>query len=285
MSYLTSGDTSWKTWLGKGTPGYFAPEAEHLKSNPDGVSGFVRPTSRSNVYQVGVTMLSAMIGPRYEKQSDDVGLVYTQDPAWDQMVEKDVWAGYSDDLIGLVEECTLFEIEDRPSPQHLLTMIQDLMPQYADGMDRWGTLSWVKHMSSMADESLAADDDTQIDDDAGTGATTGQKRKASEPPESAPDAKRIKAQTALERRLAYVATLIKGSKPRPQHHKDDASLNSLWINRLLYKDADGMFDPDSFFDTADPGPIEFFELEDDNDNRLDVIMVDDNEDDGQAHKP
>ncbi|KAH0290613.1 kinase-like protein [Aureobasidium namibiae CBS 147.97] len=260
MSYLTSGDTSWTTWLGRGTRGYFAPEADLPKADPDGVS-----------------VLSF----------DDVGLVYTQDPAWEGMIERDLWAGYSQDLIDIVEYCVQFDMAERPSPQTLLASIQETMPQYADGMDRWGTLSWVKQMSSEIDDSLAAEDATQMDDDAGTGAATGEKRKASGPVESAPDAKRIKAQTALDRRLAYVATLIQGVKPRPQHHKDDESLMSRWINRLIYKDPDAMFSPDEFFNTADSSPIEYFELEneDANENHLDVIMVNDGEDDGQTHQP
>lgn len=291
MSYLTSGDSSWISRLGRGTRGYFAPEQERPKPHQDDVSELVCPTSRSNVYQVGVTMMTAMIGPKGVKYEDDVGLVYEQDPAWNDMVENGQWPGYSDDLIDLVGACALFEMEERPSPQKLLTRIETLMPRHADGMDRWGTLSWVEQMSSELDESLAADDDTQMDediqmeDDAGTGATTGQKRKASGPPESAPDAKRIKAQAALKRRQTYVATLIKGVMPRPRYHKDDEGLRSRWMHRLVYKDTDWMFNPASFFDTPDPGPIEYLELEDDDQNRLDVIMVDDSEDDGQAHDP
>ena len=273
--------------------GYFAPEAEYPKSDLADVSVLVRPTSRSNVYQVGVTMLSAMTGLGYKKDRGDVGLVYTQAPEWNDMVVKGQWAGYSLDLIDLVEICVRFDMADRPSPQMLLAMIQSSMPKHADGMDRWGTLSWIKHMSSEIDKSLAADDDTQMDDDAGTGATTGQKRKAttgqkrkaSEPPESAPDAKRVKAQDALERRLAYVAAFIKGDWPRPQVHKDDHPLEPHRINRLVYNEADAMFNPDTFFDTADPGPIEFFELDDGDENRLEIIMIEDSEDDGQAHKP
>lgn len=290
MAYITSDDMTWMGRLGVGTKGYFAPEAKLPKSDVD-VAALTRPTSRSNVYQVGVTMLSAMIGPRCLKFGDDDGLVYEQDPAWDDMVEKGQWPGYSQDLISLVEACVWFEMNKRPSPQQLLTRIQTLMPQHADGMDRWGTLSWVKQRSSEIDESLAADDDTQMDedtqmdDDAGTGAATGQRRKASGPPDPAPDAKRIKAQTALKRRQIYVATLIKGVMPRPQYHVDDEGVRSRWIHRLVYKDTDSMFDPASFFDTADPGPIEYLELEGDDQSRLDVIMIDDSEDDSPAQKP
>lgn len=286
MAYITSGDITWVSRLGKGTKGYFAPEAKLPKTEVHDVTELIRPTSRSNVYQVGMTMLTAMMGPRCPRYRDDLGLVYTQDDAWDDMVEAGQWAGYSQDLINLVENCVQFKMTDRPSPERLLAAIEILIPAHADGMDRWGTLSWIQKMSSDIDESLAADDDSHIDDDAqlnddaqidndtGTGATTGQKRKASEPPESAPNAKRIKAQAALERRQMYVAALMKGVMPRPHAHKDDRPLRSRWVNRLVYNDTDEMFSPNSFFDTADPGPIEYFELEDDDENRLGVTMVD-----------
>jgi hypothetical protein len=42
-------------------------------------------------------------------------------------------------------------MEDRPSPQELLRMVEDFMARHADGMDRWGTLSWVKQKSSEID--------------------------------------------------------------------------------------------------------------------------------------
>lgn len=291
LSYLTADDENWMSWLGKGTRGYFAPEAEDPDSDLDYVSELVPPDSQANVFQVGVTMLSAMIRPGFEKEYNDLGLVYTQDLEWDDRVEEGLWDGYSQDLIDLVETCVQFDPYDRPTPQTLLATIQTSMPQHAERMDRWGTLSWVKQKSSDIDKSAAADDEANLDDDANIGAATGKKRKAAGPPESAPDAKRIKAQTALERRLAFVAATIKGVQPRPKAHKDDHGIRPHPNNRLFYKNVDDMFNPDSFFDTADPGPIEYFELEDndededededmdDDENRLDVIMMDDSEDD------
>jgi hypothetical protein len=43
-----------------------------------------------------------------------------------------------------VESCVSFDVEDRPSAQEALALIEQCMPTYAEGMDRWGTLSWVK---------------------------------------------------------------------------------------------------------------------------------------------
>jgi len=238
----------------------------------------VPPTSKSNVFQVGVTMLSAMMGTEYDLTRDEQGRRYKTNTKWEKVVEEGKWSDYSKDLIDLVEDCVRDEMEDRPSPQELLDMIEDYIPMYADGMDRWGTLSWVHEKSSEIDERLAAEDASHADADVVADAATGEKRKASGPPELFTDAKRVKAQTALERRLAYVASVIKGVRPRPECHGDDQDFILSRRKRLIYKNVDTMFDSDVFFDTADPGPIKYLEL-DPNAKYLAVIEIDDDDDD------
>jgi hypothetical protein len=256
--------------------GYFPPE-----SAPGIVpeNERVPPTSQSNVWQVGATILAAMTAKEPDSTESKDQRRYTVKPKYEKLIEDKSWSGYSQDLINLVEDCLRMEMEDRPSPQELLNMVEDYMPMYAEGMDRWGTLSWVKQKSSEIDGPLVADDDAHIDTDAGTGTATGEKRKATEPLGSPPDAKRIKAETALTRRLAYVASVIKGIRPVPKPHEDDQDFKLGWRKRMVYKVVDAMFDPDTFFETADPGPIDYLKLGTVDRNRLGVVLVDDDDDD------
>jgi hypothetical protein len=163
-------------------------------------------------------------------------------------------------------------------------MVEDFMARHADGMDRWGTLSWVKQKSSEIDGPIAADDDAHTAADAGSDTATGEKRKAARPPDSPPDAKRIKAQTALKRRLVYVASLIKGARPRPKSHVDDADFKLDPWKRLVYNRIDQMFDPDTFFDTADPSPTNYIKL-DPNTKYMPVIDISDDSEEDEAEKP
>jgi serine/threonine protein kinase len=73
FSYITSDDGwTWKYWLGRGTEGYFAPEST-LGDVP--LSERSPPTSKSNVFQVGATMLIAMTGSEIRPR-DEEGLRY-----------------------------------------------------------------------------------------------------------------------------------------------------------------------------------------------------------------
>jgi hypothetical protein len=253
FSYPTSDDIwIWKYWIGRGTEGYFAPESA-LGTTP--LSERRPPTSKANVYQVGVTLLTAMVGP------GNVGDHYATNLKWQPLIDNNTWSGYSQDLIDLVEDRLYWDMDERPSPQELLAMIEDYMPMHAGGMDRWGTLSWIKQKSSEIDGPLDADDDAHTDADTGTDTATGSKRKSSGPPGPPPDPKRIKASTALKRRLTYVASLIKGVRPRPDCHADDQDFTLDRMKLMSYRTLDEMFDSDTFFDTADPGPINYLDLD------------------------
>jgi hypothetical protein len=283
FSYITSDDAdgwTWKYWLGRGTEGYFAPESTVGTTL---LSERSPPTSKSNVFQIGATMLTAMTGSEFRPR-DEEGLRYIRNAKWDQLVEDEKWPDYSEDLISLVQDCVRDEMEDRPSPQELLRMVEDFMARHADGMDRWGTLSWVKQKSSEIDGPTTADDDAHTAADTGTDTATGEKRKAAGPPDSPPDAKRVKAQTALKRRLIYVASLIKGARPRLKSHEDDTDFRLDPSKRLIYKRIDQMFDPDTFFDMADPDPIDYIKL-DPKAKYMPVIDVSDDSEEDEAERP
>ncbi|KAH0361286.1 kinase-like protein, partial [Aureobasidium melanogenum] len=259
LSYLTPDDESWRNRLA-GTPGYCAPEHD-LGLPPRPRAGYdVPPESKTNVWGVGNCILLAMTGNRGGKHGTD-GYKYEIHHKWEYLIEiEGQWSGYSDDLIKTVEWCVKDKMENRPTPQELLEQIERLMPQHTDGMDNWGTYSWVKEKSREIDGPLSPIDAEGAEDaDVGTGSEPGEKRKASSPPLSPQAAKRSKAQTSLERRLTYVATIIKGDLP--ELHEDDQAFTLSSQKALRYSSYDVAFDPETFFDAPGPEPISFFELE------------------------
>ncbi|CAD0114064.1 unnamed protein product [Aureobasidium uvarum] len=267
--YLTSNDNSWTKKLGSGTKGYIPPESEFRPVNEDSIP----PSSKANVWGVGESILVAMMTRHSRSVAGASGPRYRLNQSWQHLIEQGKWNGYSADLIGVAELCVRNQPEERPTPQELLQKLEAQIDQHTDGLDRWGTLSWVKQKSRLVDGPLAADDAEDDDTDAGADPTTGGKRKASEPAGLPPDAKRVKAEDSVKRRLAYVATVIKGVRPVPKVHVDDKDFRLNYMNQLRYADYDSIFDPESFFDRPDPGPIEYFYLDKHTGGKIEPIEV------------
>lgn len=273
--------------LDGGTRGYIPPE---LKSGPMPLNIQRRPPgSEANVWQVGETMLVAMMGGIHP-QDGPQGRVYRTRTHWLHLIDNGQWSNYSRDLIELAESCVKYDMDLRPSPMDILVRVLGCMHMHNDGMDRWGTLSWVMEESRKIDGPLP-DEDTGYEDagyeaDAGASTAAGAKRKASGPPTMPPDTKRSKAETALRRRLATVATDIKGHRPRL--HADDKGFRLRQTLKLIYENEYSISDPETFFDAADPGPIKFLELDptaNDNTKKIKprefdgVVYIDDDDDD------
>ncbi|CAD0098055.1 unnamed protein product [Aureobasidium mustum] len=263
LSYLTPDDESWRQRL-RGTPGYCAPEHDTGTTGKSKAKYNVPPESKTNIWEVGNCIMLAMTGNHGGSHRTD-GYKFSYHDKWDYLrdLEPDDpwrWSGYSDDLIKTVEWCLMDTMHNRPTPQELLEQIEQLMPQHHEGMDRWGTFSWVKDKSREIDGPLASADAEEAEEpDADIEVMPGEKRKASSPAGSPRHAKRSKAEKALERRLTYVATIIKGRMPKP--HDDDNAFRLDFKKALRYVAMDEEFDPQSFFDTAGPEPISFFELD------------------------
>jgi serine/threonine protein kinase len=143
MSYLTSEDESWRHKI-RGTVGWCAPELDR-GPKPDAPNDSARyniaPTSKTNVWQIGYCIIRAMEGE--QPVVTDLGnqdLNYKNDK-WTRRTPAGAAAVYSTDLIDIVESCVSFDVQDRPSAQEALMLIEQYMPTYADNMDRWGTLS------------------------------------------------------------------------------------------------------------------------------------------------
>lgn len=262
-SYLTADDESWRGKL-MGTLGYCAPEQDTGIPPRPRARYDVPLGSKTNIWGFGNCMLLAMTGDRGSGRGTD-GTKFGYHSRWDYLRELDpeepyYWPGYSDDLIKTVEWCLKDTMENRPTPQELLEQIERLMPQHNEGMDRWGTFSWVKDKSREVDGPLASADVGRVEDtDADAGVMPGEKRKTSSSAGSPRQAKRNKAQTALDRRLEYVATIIQGRLPKP--HDDDHAFVLGWKNSLVYASMDEEFKPELFFDTVGPEPISFFKVD------------------------
>lgn len=244
-----------------GTEGYFPPE---LKLGPMPLNIERRAaTTKANVWQVGETMLVAMMGISRHSRDGPEGRVYYTHEDRRHLIEIDQWSDYSDELIAIVEWCVKHDMENRPTPGELLEVIAACMHKHDDGMNRWGTLSWVMEKSRLLEGPFPNEDAEyeagDYENGDGTSVTAGAKRKASGPHTMPPDAKRSKAETALRRRLVMVANDIKGH--RPKCHADATAFRSRRELRMHYGKSDSMFDANTFFNTADPGPIEFLELD------------------------
>ncbi|KAI5205706.1 kinase-like protein [Aureobasidium subglaciale] len=109
------------------------------------------PTSRTNVWQIGYIIMSALQGSAQ----------HAEDPDWTQ--EGEAWAPryiplpkrapareaenklrreYSSDLLGVLNACVNFRVQDRPTPMQLLDAVENLMVAHTEGMEEWGTAHW-----------------------------------------------------------------------------------------------------------------------------------------------
>jgi serine/threonine protein kinase len=263
MSYLTSEDESWRRKI-RGTVGWCAPELDR-GGNPDAPNDTARydvaPTSRTNVWQIGYCILRAMDGDGLTAPVlGNHDLRYRND-SWTKRTQAGASAVYSADLIRVVEDCVRFQLADRPSPQVALALIEQHMPTYADGMDRWGTLSWIKAEHAKTDEAEHGDDadeeEDEDEDDTATTTAASKKRKATVPPPAPPPAsKRSRFSGALKRRLELVAKQMKPGVRLGKVQKTDRAFILADENKIICPDVT-FFDADEFFERDDPGPIEF----------------------------
>jgi serine/threonine protein kinase len=300
MSYLTSGDESWRHKI-RGTVGWCAPELDRgdnpYKQN-DTARYDVAPTSKTNVWQIGYCILRAMEGGIITPVLDgeivapvlgNHDLKYRNEN-WTRQTLPGAKAVYSADLIELVESCVCYELEDRPSPQEALALIEQYMPGYADGMDRWGTLSWVKAENAKTAEAKDGDDAEEPDDgneeeENNSIATTGTKRKSTA---SLPPPKHPRFTGALQRRLKLVATQMdSGARLGRTNNADYRFI--LPDKHKVNCPRDKSFNACEFFECADPGHIQFRDdveddaIEDDAGNAIGDDVEADTEDDIEVH--
>jgi serine/threonine protein kinase len=295
MSYLTSGDESWRHKI-RGTVGWCAPELDRgdnpYKQN-DTARYDVAPTSKTNVWQIGYCILRAMEGGIITPVLDgeivapvlgNHDLKYRNEN-WTRQTLPGAKAVYSADLIELVESCVCYELEDRPSPQEALALIEQYMPGYADGMDRWGTLSWVKAENAKTAEAKDGDDAEEPDDgneeeENNPIATTGTKRKSTA---SLPPPKHPRFTGALQRRLKLVATQMdSGARLGRTNNADYRFI--LPDKHKVNCPRDKSFNACEFFECADPGHIQFRDdVEDDAGDDVEDGVEDDVEGDIEVH--
>lgn len=58
---------------------------------------------------------------------------------------------YSTELLDILNAMVSFKPEARPTPQQLLDVIEEYMPQFTQGMERWGTQEWFEELNGGGD--------------------------------------------------------------------------------------------------------------------------------------
>jgi len=76
--------------------------------------------------------------------------------------EKRLHRDYSPELIQILNACVQFRVENRPTPQELMEAIEDIMPRFTQGMERWGTAEWFEELNSGGGDTTV--DDTTLGD-------------------------------------------------------------------------------------------------------------------------
>ncbi|KAI5243992.1 hypothetical protein E4T42_07232 [Aureobasidium subglaciale] len=140
-----------------GAYGWWAPEQQRLNAE--------HPYTYTNTWQTGLVVLHAMMGDASYDGSDQPpqDKVPTYSPAkWQDKIDSGHFTDYSKDLLDIVYTCLCCAPKDRPSPQELVCMIEDIMPTHIGDMKRFGTINWVtaKHdaISPEQEENQPLDD-------------------------------------------------------------------------------------------------------------------------------
>ncbi|CAK3948087.1 Serine threonine dual specificity kinase, catalytic domain [Lecanosticta acicola] len=118
-----------------GTPGYVSPEQRPLWFERGTRNFYDEPrlSSKSNVYQIGMTLLTLVHRaypeaerPRYEQElgAEELLIDLQNHGMHTQQIP-----GYSSDLMDLIEECTATDPDERPSPRFLQEIIESKYPE------------------------------------------------------------------------------------------------------------------------------------------------------------
>jgi hypothetical protein len=82
---------------------------------------------------------------------------------------------YSTELLDILNAMVSFKSEARPTPQQLLDVIEEYMPHFTQGMERWGTQEWFDQLNgdedSPEDDTIASETTPLQDDGSGKGVT------------------------------------------------------------------------------------------------------------------
>lgn len=194
----------------------------------------------------------ANVAPRYDTS------------IWKSLIDDETFAGYSDDLLSLVNACLLCNPSDRIDPQSLLFLVENSMTTHIAEMQRWGTKSWIMARHNETEEEEPEQDQEEADDPGEDGnpilPASHRKRKSSGP---LPAPKRVKGKAAvsrdtLQRRYALVAKQMQLGKTSQSvdAHPDDTDFVLGDAFKVAYSQDEG-FGPENFFIGPDPGPIKY----------------------------
>lgn len=255
IAHLAKATDKWGVWL-LGCAGWTAPELEL-------VDDLIEPSyTYTNIWQIGYIIYRSMTGNLdvgWQEAPPDFGLQPERFPAWRALVAAGELANYSDDLWNTVIACLPRVPKERISLQDLLARIETLMPKHIDGMDRWGTLSWIQNETNKADDGDSNDDSDGAD---GSSHTTGKRKRTFSGPHS--ETKRHKGKEGvkddiLQRRHILVAKQMKlGKTSTPlDAHPDDQNFILTDTYKLEYPQTDNAIETKRFLQGPEPRPLEF----------------------------
>ncbi|KAI5199040.1 hypothetical protein AUEXF2481DRAFT_3373 [Aureobasidium subglaciale EXF-2481] len=124
---------------GGGPPEWYAPEQAIYKQ--EGLYMY----SHTNIWQLGLVKLYAIATDDFHDST-----ILENKEGRQVCFEKAESAGYNLELRDLIDVCLDEDPLERPTPQELVSLVQDYVGVHARNMQRWGTKSWVirKHNAS-----------------------------------------------------------------------------------------------------------------------------------------
>ncbi|CAD0113831.1 unnamed protein product [Aureobasidium uvarum] len=172
-AHITYKDDPWSfVMLGGCTQGWSAPEITQFSRMPR--SWQAPAGSHTNIWQIGFIMQSILMGIavhgndiNWEACDFDPVPSYRPLPKRPKAreAENPLRREYSPELLKVLEAMVQFKVEDRPTPQAVLEAIEELMPQFTQGMECWGTNQWFDELDAGA---AASEDGSSVSGSEGT---------------------------------------------------------------------------------------------------------------------
>ncbi|KAI4723402.1 kinase-like protein [Aureobasidium sp. EXF-10727] len=154
------------------TLGWSAPEITRFARMPR--SWQAPGGSHTNIWQIGYIMQSILMGIvnhggdiNWEQGDFDPVPSYIPLPKRTKAREaaNPLRREYSPELLNILEAMVQFRVEDRPTPQRILEVVEELMPRFTQGMERWGTNQWFEELNA---EAAASEDGSSVSGSEGT---------------------------------------------------------------------------------------------------------------------
>jgi hypothetical protein len=110
-----------------------------------------------NVWQIGYIMQSILMGITSHRYDIDWnGYDHDYIPEYRPLLKRTkareaehrLRRNYSPQLLNILTAMVQFRVEQRPTPEEVLDVIKENMPQFTEGMERWGTNEWFEALNN-----------------------------------------------------------------------------------------------------------------------------------------